>query len=259
MILEDVVSALDKYGHVTLPTVFSSSGVSDIKQQVNDYINKCYPGIVCEEDGTTVRAVHGLHINEGFFNELCCRAGFLKIVERHLGDLCYVHQTKLNIKRHSLGKSWPWHEDFVFWNKKDGIELPKLLNVAIFLDDVVPENGPLCVIPGSHKEPNLIDITIDSSNWEQDVSNQLTYQISQEKVEKLTAKYGTEYILGKAGDVFIFDPLLAHSSSENTSQHNRSILIITYNAVSNPPKIARCELRPEFLCATDKKALSAVM
>lgn len=41
-----------------------------------------------------------------------------------------------------------WHRDFVFPG-----DLPIAINTIVFLDDMTPERGPTCVVPGSHRGP----------------------------------------------------------------------------------------------------------
>jgi ectoine hydroxylase len=252
----EYVNEIKRYGYKVIDQVFSKEYVALIKKHINEYSKNNYDGTIFEKDGKTVRGLHGLHLNDPFFESICRNKVLLNIVMDYLGEPCYVHQFKVNVKKKMVGQSWPWHEDFIYWKDKDGIVNPNLLNVGIYLDDVEMLSGPLCVIPKSHRSNDLTNLIKQTNDWESDLSKELTYQIGFDKIEPLIEKYGVDYMTGKAGDVMIFDPLLAHCSSVNLSPKDRMLMIITYNVVSNPAKNEENNRRPEFLCAYDTTALT---
>ena len=55
---------------------------------------------------------------------------------------------KVNIKAAEYGAAVEWHQDWAAYPHTND----DLLSVGIPLDDCLEENGPLLVIPGSHKE-----------------------------------------------------------------------------------------------------------
>ena len=64
----------------------------------------------------------------------------------------YVHQFKLNAKAAFEGDVWQWHQDYGTWQRDDGMPDARAMNIAVFLDEVMPINGPLMLIPKSHKQ-----------------------------------------------------------------------------------------------------------
>lgn len=252
-----MLQQLEDIGYVNIGNIFSNREVSCIISKLNSYMNNKFPGTVYEQGGITVRGLHGLHLYDPFFYKLSCHPIFLDIAEQHLGSECYVHQFKVNLKRRMSGQSWPWHQDFIYWKSGDGIKLPTLVNIGILLDDVDMLCGPLCYIPSSHKNGDLTDVYNKSEHWNQDLSQNLTYQIGPDKIEMLLSNNKEEYMLGKAGDVIAFDPLLVHCSSTNMSPMDRKLLLITYNSPNNPPQLDSETRRPEFLCSQNYKALAA--
>ncbi|MCJ8273447.1 MAG: phytanoyl-CoA dioxygenase family protein, partial [Psychrosphaera sp.] len=206
-----------------------------------------------------IRAIHGPHLIDDFFVQIARQPLILDIVKHHLGEDVYVHQYKINMKQGMDGKAWPWHQDFVFWQQNDHIVEPKLVNVAIVLNDTNMLNGPLCFIPNSHHKGDLCTPTKTAStikttsDWRNDVSAELSFQLDKKVVAELLSNNEPHFGTGKPGDVHLFDTHLAHCSGNNLSPDNRRLLIITYNALSNAPKAASD--RPEFLCATDTSPL----
>lgn len=246
-------------GYAIARQVFSPAEIAIVNDRVAHYLRQSHAGIATETDGRTVRGIHGLHLYDAFFAKLLADARLLDPAEALLNEQCYIHQSKINVKKAVVGARWPWHQDFVFWQKEDCIAEPRLLNVALLLDDVDDDNGPLCLIPRSHTLGDLTDIeSQDIDGWQGNVSEYLTYQIGPERLQPLIASNGLAHFTGRAGDVLFFNPMLVHSSPANRSQRNRSILIVTYNAVSNPPLALRTRIRPEFLCARSCEALRSL-
>ncbi len=62
-----------------------------------------------------------------------------------------IQTSKLNTKAPEGGQAVEWHQDWAFYPATNS----SLLAVGLMLDDVDAENGPLQVIPGSHKGPLL--------------------------------------------------------------------------------------------------------
>ena len=62
-----------------------------------------------------------------------------------------MHQFKINAKAAFDGDVWQWHQDYGTWARDDGMPEPRAMNIAVFLDEVMPINGPLMLVPKSHK------------------------------------------------------------------------------------------------------------
>ena len=70
-------------------------------------------------------------------------------VEQIFGEKVYMHQYKINAKAAFTGDVWQWHQDYGTWARDDGMPEPRAMNIAIFLDEVMPINGPLMLVPRS--------------------------------------------------------------------------------------------------------------
>ena len=55
----------------------------------------------------------------------------------------YIRHFKINTKQAFKGDVWPWHQDYSYWKKEDGMPTARVLNIAIFLDEVNEFNGTL--------------------------------------------------------------------------------------------------------------------
>ncbi len=66
-----------------------------------------------------------------------------------IGPDLRLHTTKLNMKSAGYGAAVEWHQDFAFYPHTND----DVLAVAVIIDDMALENGPLMVFPGTHKGP----------------------------------------------------------------------------------------------------------
>lgn len=62
-----------------------------------------------------------------------------------------LHNSKLNTKAPGGGAAVEWHQDWAFYPHTND----DMLAVGVVLSDIEMDNGPLLVIPGSHKGPTL--------------------------------------------------------------------------------------------------------
>ena len=208
------------------------------------------PGVVLETNGL-IRALHGCHQDSPVFERIVREPRLLAPAKQILGDSIYVHQFKINVKAAFGGDVWPWHQDFIFWAKEDGVPSERLFNAAIFLDEVSEFNGPLHFIPGSHRQ-GMIEVAPaeTATGWQANVSASLKYTVPHDRVADLVEQHGCVAPKGEAGSVLFFHPNLVHGSVPNISPKNRRLAIITYNCTDNHPR-ERANPRPAFLISRD--------
>jgi ectoine hydroxylase len=254
--LTDLKTAYDHDGWCELPYRFTDRAVSLLKARVEAISGERRPEVVYEKGSGTVRGIHGCHV----FDEVCAalvrHPQLVALAEELTGGPVYVYQFKVNLKQAHEGAAWPWHQDYAFWSEEDGMPSPNAVNIAVSLDDIHEANGPLVVIPGSHRL-GLFDLPEKEpqgdSDWQQHVSADLAYTVREERAEKMAAESGRVLITGEAGAVHAFHPSIVHSSSNNISPDRRALLLITYNAVDNAPENPT---RPEFLVARDSTRIT---
>ena len=71
------------------------------------------------------------------------------ILEDLIGPGVRFDTGKLNMKDAAGGAAVEWHQDWAFYPHTND----DLAAVSIFIDDVVADNGPIMVLPGSHTGP----------------------------------------------------------------------------------------------------------
>jgi phytanoyl-CoA hydroxylase len=98
-----------------------------------------------------VRRIKDPVARDPLFWEVARDASVIDPLTQLLGPNIRLFGSKLNMKSAGYGAPVEWHQDWAFYphSNDDG------LAIGIMLDDVTEENGPLMVMPGSHKGPIL--------------------------------------------------------------------------------------------------------
>lgn len=245
------IEQYEREGFLLVPGLFSPPEVEVLRRELPSVFNDTSPRRVLENDGRTVRTVNGSHLDNATLTALTRHPRLLGPARRLLGSDAYVYQFKTNAKRAFSGDVWKWHQDFVFWAKDDGLVEPRLVSAVVFLDEVNEFNGPLLLVPGSHRR-GAIDVPAqrkmgeDEPEWLSDVSADLTYTVGQETLQELVREHGIQAPKGGSGSVLFFHPNVVHGSVGNISPFDRVLMIVTYNSVENLPREVPSP-RPEFL------------
>jgi hypothetical protein len=229
-----------KNGYLLRPDYFSYIEIDVLKSQLNEVFLENSPRRVMESNGL-IRSAYGAHADNGVFRKLVRHPKLLKVAKQIIESDVYVHQFKVNAKAAMGGDIWKWHQDFIFWNKEDGLSEPRIVNMAIFLDEVTEFNGPLMLVPGSH-HTGMIDIkaqpTTDEAGGPQWITNltaDLKYSLDQNILRDIVCQNGIVAPKGPSGSLLLFDPNIIHGSAANISPFDRAVIIVTYNSVANLP------------------------
>ena len=138
----------------------------------------------------------------------------LDLVAHIFGPNIKLVNTKVNLKLPGSGTMVKYHQDFPFEPHSND----DLMTTLYFLDDVTLENGPLEVVPGTHKKEI-------HSLWHDGV---FTGSVSEE-VEKIAQKQSVKCI-GKAGDACLMHTRVLHGSLPNRTKMPRRLFIACYAA-----------------------------
>ncbi|MCB0566210.1 MAG: phytanoyl-CoA dioxygenase family protein [Phaeodactylibacter sp.] len=249
---KEQLTTYQETGMLLLPELFSNEEVAYLKEAMTPLKKADSPELVWEKNTQTLRALHGCHLRSPVFRRLVRQKRLLEPSRQMLNDEGYVYQFKINLKQPFNGELWPWHQDFIFWHKKDGMPLPNALNAVLFLDDCTEFNGSMWFIPNSHHEGLLEPMVKKETGegWKNDVGVDLTYQLDEPTIARLVEKWGIAAPKGKSGTVLFFHPNLVHASLPNISPLGRSLLIVTYNSAQNIP-VPKEQQRPWFLVNPD--------
>lgn len=148
------------------------------------------------------------------FDALMREERILEPVRDLLGPALRLHTSKLNLKSAAYGAPVEWHQDWAFYPHTND----DILAVGVMLDDMSLDNGPLMIVPGSHRGPvfdhhadGLFCGAIDAD----------TPGLGRERAVPLT---------GPAGSVSLHHVRAVHGSDLNTSGRDRRLLLYEITA-----------------------------
>lgn len=268
MYLQDQeIKIYEDQGFLFLPTYLSSADVDSLNAELPAILNEDTPRRVLEKDTNIVRSVYGSHTTNATFQRLSRNPKIVYPTIQILGSEVYIHQFKINVKAAFGGDIWEWHRDYLYWQREDGMPTARAINIVVFLDEVNEFNGPLILVPGSHKEESsgsVIDNAAasnalainsnqaDDSNlaWISTVTARLKYSVDQQTLTTWVNKKGMVAPKGPAGSVLLFHANIIHGSAPNMSPFDRKLVIISFNSVENALRPV-AKPRPEFLASRD--------
>lgn len=141
-----------------------------------------------------------------------------------MGPDVRFREAMLNIKWKGGGQAVKWHQDIPFYPMTNF----SVAQFLVCLDDVGSEQGPLLVVPESHKGP-LYDHYDDDDNWLGFIPDDRLDEAGLDRAVELT---------GPAGTVTVHHCRALHASRANLSDRSRPVLIIGYAAADNRPYVA---------------------
>lgn len=261
---QEVLESYQRDGFVVLPSLLPRPLLEEMQSGLPGVLAEEGPQRFMEEDGSAVRAVYGLHRKLGVWSTVAESSVLTEIAQLLLGEGMYVFQWKINPKAAASGEQWEWHRDFTFWARADGMPEPLALTAGVLLDDVTEENGPLQLIPGSHRlstsfeeehhAPPVHAERHQDDNWASLVSANLAHSVPDQVAEGVAGDQGLVKVTGKAGTVVFFDSNILHGSAPNRSGASRTLGLISYNLVRNVAKDWE-HPRPDFFINHDATPL----
>jgi ectoine hydroxylase len=207
--------------------------------------------VVLEPDSDRVRSVFEAEKVSALFDKLLRSPRLTDVARQVLGSDVYVHQSRVNYKPGFGGAEFDWHSDFETWHAEDGMPRPRAFSVSIALSENRPVNGPLMVMPGTHKTfiPSIGETPEDFHKESLRVHRITVGSPGQEHLTRMAERHGIDQITGPAGSAVMFDSNLLHGSNGNITPFPRSNIFIVYNSVENllEEPFAAAKPRPQHL------------
>jgi ectoine hydroxylase len=206
-------------------------------------------GTITEPGKQEIRSIFGIHELSDRFDRLTRDPKILAMVRQLLGSEAYIHQSRINFKPGFHGKGFDWHSDFETWHAEDGMPRMRAVSFSIALTDNTPFNGPLMLIPGSHKTFVPCVGRTPEDNYQSSLKKQELGVPNDRDLAAMADEYGIKAPTGPAGSLIIFECNTLHASNANMSPWPRSNLFFVYNSVENQLQAPFCgnKPRPDFL------------
>ena len=229
-------------GYLFLPDCFSEEEIGRPARRSRGDPQATDRQEVWREKTGAPRTAFAAHTYNEAFRLLGRHPRLIGPVEQVFGEKLYMHQFKINAKAAFEGDVWQWHQDYGTWARDDGMPQPRAMNIAVFLDEVMPINGPLMLVPKSHKQGVL--------KAGHDTGDHVLSAVDarQGDGDRLVDEGGIVAPTGKPGSVLMFHGNLVHASPPNITPYPRKIVYLTLCAVSN---YIRKPTRPEWIAHRD--------
>jgi ectoine hydroxylase len=242
-------------GFLLLPELFSAVEVAHLYNEMQamreDYTGKGREEVIAEPGSGEVRSIFNVHRLNSVFANLVRDPRVLNVAREILGSEVYIHQSRINYKPGFKGKEFYWHSDFETWHTEDGMPAMRALSCSILLTDNDELNGPLMLIPGSHRHFISCAGKTPDEHYKQSLKKQECGVPDEILLRYLSDLGGITSCKGKAGSVVFFDCNTMHGSNGNITPYPRSNVFFVYNSMENQLGAPRDHLkpRPEFIAA----------
>ncbi|MBV9470922.1 MAG: phytanoyl-CoA dioxygenase family protein [Abitibacteriaceae bacterium] len=205
--LQEAKRQYDRDGYALFEKAINDELVQEAKQHVAWLMQK-YPDLRPEQLG------HTLMPYDPFWVRLISDDRLLDIAELFIGSNIALFASHYICKPPYDGQPVLWHQDGSYWP----LEPMQVVTLWLAVDDALPENGCLRVIPGSQQ------MDLQAMHKRPDVKSVLGSAIDSALVDESKA---TDCVL-KAGGVEVHHPNTIHGSEANNSPLRRCGLTIRY-------------------------------
>jgi len=191
------------------------------------------PEVIIEPGSGEVRSVFAIHRSSAPFGALARHPRLLAAVMQILGGPAYVHQSRINYKPAFRGREFYWHSDFETWHVEDGMPRMRAVSASVNLLENRVLNGPLMLVPGSHRHFVSCAGVTPERHYEQSLERQEYGVPEPEILEGLVRRGGIEAPVGPPGSIVLFDCNVMHGSNGNITPWPRSNAFLVFNALDN--------------------------
>ncbi len=225
------VALYQEQGYLVVPDVLSESELDVVRRELAELVDKASEVTANDEvydleDSHTratprVRRIKSPETVMPSVAALVHHPVLVEILTQLIGPGVRFQTGKLNMKAAGDGSAVEWHQDWAFYPHTND----DLLAVGIMLDDVDEANGPLCVLPGSHRgviydhhANGFFCGAIDPIESQIDFSSTLP-------------------LMGAAGSMTFHHVRAVHGSAPNRSARSRNLLLFQFAAVDAFPLV----------------------
>ncbi len=217
------------HGYLVLENLFTADDLSPVNQVISEWVEhgkalEESDEVIDLEDTHTpekprIRRIKRPYQNHQVFRDFVRRPDYMGVISSLIGPNIRLHTSKLNLKLGGFGAPVQWHQDWAFYPHTND----DVLVSGVILDDMVEDNGPLLVIPGSQKGP-VFDHHHDGcfiGAFDTEASG-----LDFSKAVKLTAP---------TGSLVVFHSRIVHGSELNRSELPRRVLYYELTAADAWP------------------------
>ncbi len=229
MLSKAQIEEYNEIGAIVVPDVLSQDEVRRLSDVTDGFVQRArgltsHTDIYDLEDSHSaetprVRRIKAAHLHDPAYAELTRHPKIIGVLQDLWGPDIRFDTAKLNMKCAGFGAPVEWHQDWAFYPHTNDA----LAAVGVMFDDMAMENGPLMIIPGSHRGPTF-DHHADGVFCG-------AMDPSRNDVDYATAVPLT----GRAGSVTVHHVRAVHGSAPNISDRDRRLLLFQFRAADAWP------------------------
>ena len=223
------IESYREIGYLVVPDVIGPDVLAKARAKLAELIEKsrevsASDAVYDLEDAHTphnprVRRIKDPHINGEIYGNLLKSPDITDLVCQLIGPDLRMDHTKLNIKPALGGEPVEWHQDWAFYPHTND----DILEVGVMIEDCTLENGPLLMMPGSHRGP------VFDHHYEGYFAGAIDPATAGLDIREAVP------ITGKAGSITMHHVRLVHGSRDNLSERDRPLLLFGYCAADAWP------------------------
>jgi ectoine hydroxylase-related dioxygenase (phytanoyl-CoA dioxygenase family) len=229
MLTKAQIEEYNDVGAIVVPDVLTPDEVRTLSDVTDGFVERArnltgHTDIYDLEDSHTadnprVRRIKTAHLHDPAYAALVRHPKIIAVLQALWGPDIRFDTAKLNMKCAGFGAPVEWHQDWAFYPHTND----NLAAVGVMFDDMAMENGPLMIIPGSHKGPTFDHHADGVFCGAMDPANR-------------DVDYGKAIALtGKAGSITVHHVRAVHGSAPNVSDRDRRLLLFQFRAADAWP------------------------
>jgi ectoine hydroxylase-related dioxygenase (phytanoyl-CoA dioxygenase family) len=216
----DQVDAYRADGYVVVPDVLDAAELATMRAAVDallagargvaDHTDLYDLEDTHRPDAPRVRRLKQPHRHHAAFAALPRIPKVQALLTSLLGPAVRLQSVKLNLKTAGYGAPVEWHQDWAFYPHTND----DVLAMGVMLDDFTPDNGPMMVVPRTHR----------GAIHDHHANGVFVGAMDPTRVD-LDLKRDAVPLLGRAGSITLHHARLVHGSATNTSGRSRNFLL----------------------------------
>lgn len=231
MLTQAQVEEYNRVGAIVVPDVLTQDEVAELRRVTDMFVEKsrtvtAHNDVYDLEDTHTsarprVRRIKQPHMQHPAYSALVRHPRIIGVLRDLWGPNIRFDDAKLNLKSAGFGASVEWHQDWASYPHTND----DLAAVGVMMDDMELENGPLMIVPDTHRGATfnhhangMFCCAMDPSRKDCDYSKAIP-------------------LTGRAGSITVHHVRAVHGSAVNTSNKDRRLLLLQYRSADAWPLV----------------------
>lgn len=229
MLTRAQIDEYNEVGAIVVPDVLSQDEVARLRAVTDGFVERArsvsaHDEIYDLEDSHTpeaprVRRIKAAHLHDPAYGDLMRHPGIVGVLRDLWGPDIRFDTAKLNMKSAGFGAPVEWHQDWAFYPHTND----DLAAVGIMMDDMAEENGPLLIVPNTHRGP-VFDHHADGR-----------FCGAMDPTRRDVDFASAIPLNGRAGSISVHHVRAVHGSALNVSKRDRRLLLLQFRAADAWP------------------------